>query len=221
MIGLKEQAGTYNMEYNEKQIQIIDSAEKLFSSNGFEGTSVRDIAHEAGINIAMISYYFGSKEKLMEAVFQKRTLNAQLRVENLMQNEALSPIQKVFTLIDDYVEKILGQPEFHKIMMREQMLIKNSTISGAIFELKKRNLEYIKKLINEGQKTGAFKRNIDVALMMGTLTGTANNFICSESFYKSVYNMEDRSEEVFQRYMKKKLSHHLKTLFKATLTYDA
>jgi AcrR family transcriptional regulator len=209
------------MEYNDKQIQIIDSAEKLFATNGFEGTSVRDIAHEAGINIAMISYYFGSKEKLMEAVFQKRTFNAQLRVENLLQDSTLSPLQKVYSLIDDYVEKITVHQEFHKIMMREQMLIKNSAISEAIFELKKRSLESIKKLITEGQKVGAFKKNIDISLMMCTLFGTANNLISSQSFYKKIFNMEDRSEEVFQRYIKKKLSHHLKTLFKATLTYDA
>ena len=57
------------MEYNDKQIAIINTAEKLFALNGFDGTSVRDIAHEAGVNLAMISYYFGSKEKLMEAVF--------------------------------------------------------------------------------------------------------------------------------------------------------
>jgi AcrR family transcriptional regulator len=55
------------MEFTDKQIQIIDIAERLFAERGFDGTSVRDIADEAGINVAMISYYFGSKEKLMEA----------------------------------------------------------------------------------------------------------------------------------------------------------
>ncbi len=209
------------MEYNEKQLQIIEAAEKLFALNGFDGTSVRDIAHEAGINIAMISYYFGSKEKLMEAVFQKRTINAQMKVEDLLQNEKLSPLQKVFSLIDDYVGKMTNNREFHKIMYREAMLAKNSAISESIFELKMRNMEHIKRLINHGQQAGVFKKNIDVALMMSTLTGTVTNLICAEGFYKKIYNMEDKSDEVVHRYMQKKLSHHLKTLFKATLTYEA
>ncbi len=51
----------------------MNAAEKLFAVNGFDGTSVRDIAQEAGVNVAMISYYFGSKEKLMEAVFEQKT----------------------------------------------------------------------------------------------------------------------------------------------------
>ena len=51
------------MELNDKQIQILETAEKLFSENGFDGTSVRQIAKAAEVNIAMISYYFGSHPK--------------------------------------------------------------------------------------------------------------------------------------------------------------
>ena len=57
------------MEYNAKQMQIINVAEKLFAEKGFAATSVRDIANEADVNVSMISYYFGSKEKLAEALF--------------------------------------------------------------------------------------------------------------------------------------------------------
>jgi len=46
-------------EFNEKQIQILQVTEKLFAEKGFDGTSIRDIAKQANINIAMVSYYFG------------------------------------------------------------------------------------------------------------------------------------------------------------------
>ncbi|HNP53387.1 MAG TPA: TetR family transcriptional regulator [Ferruginibacter sp.] len=49
---------------SDKRQHIIENAEILFADKGFEGTSVRDIAKQAGVNLAMISYYFGSKEKL-------------------------------------------------------------------------------------------------------------------------------------------------------------
>lgn len=57
---------------NDKQRQILAASERLFSTTGYEGTSVRDIAQEAKVNVAMISYYFGSKEKMMEALFADR-----------------------------------------------------------------------------------------------------------------------------------------------------
>ena len=209
------------MEYTEKQIQIIDAAEKLFACQGFDGTSVRDIAQEAGINVAMISYYFGSKEKLMEALFEKRTVNARLRMENLLNDKDMTALQKINLLIDEYVEKIMTQQEFHKIMMKELMLENNTITARLLHELKKRNLECIKTIIEDGQKTGGFKKNVDIVLMVCTMIGTATNLIASQKFYREVYDMEALTDEEFQKYLKKKLSHHLKSMFKATLTHEA
>jgi AcrR family transcriptional regulator len=209
------------MEYNEKQTAIINTAEKLFAVTGFDGTSVRDIAQEAGVNVAMISYYFGSKEKLMEAVFEERTNNIRLKVENLLQNEVLANLQKVNILIDDYIDKFMQQREFHKIMIREQLIEKDTMIASCILELKKRNLASIKKLILDGQKSGEFKKNIDIVLMMTTMVGTVSQLMTSQRFYREVNNLEQMNEMEFQKYMKKKLSVHLKHLFKVILTNEA
>ena len=208
------------MEYNEKQTAIINTAEKLFAVNGFDGTSVRDIAHEADVNVAMISYYFGSKEKLMEAVFEQRTNNIRLKIENLLQNDRLTHLEKVYVLIDNYVEKFINQQEFHKIMMLEQLKEKDTVIAGFIHELKKRNLASIKKLIQDGQKSGEFNKNIDIALMMTTMVGTASQLITSQRFYRDVHHLEHLSETEYWKYIKKKLSAHLKNIFKIILTYD-
>ena len=59
-------------EFSEKQIHILDVAEKLIAKKGFEGTSIRDISSQANINVAMISYYFGSKEKMMSYLYRYR-----------------------------------------------------------------------------------------------------------------------------------------------------
>jgi AcrR family transcriptional regulator len=209
------------MEYNDKQIAIINTAEKLFSETGFDGTSVRDIAQAADVNVAMISYYFGSKEKLMEAVFEQRTMNIRIKVENLIQNQTLTHFEKINVLIDDYVDKFIHQQEFHKIMMREQLIEKNTPIAALILELKKKNMVSIKKLIQEGQKTGEFKKNVDVSLMMCTLAGTVSNLITSQHFYRECNHLAGLSEIEFQKHMRKKLSAHLKHIFKAILTYEA
>ena len=51
--------------------RLLDAAEGLFCERGFKGTSIRDIAASAGCNIASVNYYFGSKEKLYEKVWQR------------------------------------------------------------------------------------------------------------------------------------------------------
>lgn len=208
------------IEYSDKQIAIINAAEKLFAEKGFDGASVRDIAQEADVNVAMISYYFGSKEKLMEAVFEERTAKMKMKVENLLQDKAITPLQKVFILIDDYVDKFIHQSQFHKIMMREQMINKQSPVADLIHQLKKRNLESIKILIQEGQKSGAFKKNIDIVLMMVTMVGTVSQMLTSQHFYRKMYSLEDMDELEFQKHIRKKLSTHLKNLFKQMITNE-
>lgn len=51
--------------------RILNSAEKLFSSKGYEGTSMRMITSDAGVNLAAVNYHFGSKEELTRCVFRR------------------------------------------------------------------------------------------------------------------------------------------------------
>lgn len=209
------------MEFNEKQQAIISTAEKLFSVNGFDGTSVRDIAHEAGVNVAMISYYFGSKEKLMEAVFEQKTNVMRIKVENLLQNTELTSLEKIYSLIDDYVNKFLNQQQFQKIMLLEQLVDKNGGIPQLIYQLKKRNIVSIEKLIQDGQKNGEFINDIDIPIMMNTMVGTVSQLIISQRFYKDFNNLQHLNEAEYKQYMINKLTTHLKRIFKVILTNEA
>lgn len=206
--------------YNEKQVLIMEAAEKLFADKGFEGTSVRDIAEGAGVNLAMISYYFGSKEKLMEAMFNHRASSSVLQLEEMVKDKSLTPIQKVEKLIDRYIEKLLSQQCFHRIMVREQMVNNNGFIAEQIQEIKKRNQALIKELIAQGQRSGDFRKNIDISLLMITLVGTISQMVTTQHIYKEMNNLHDMADEDFQKYIRKKLSHHLKGIFKATLMYE-
>jgi AcrR family transcriptional regulator len=208
------------MEYNEKQVQIMETAETLFAEKGFNGTSVRDIAEKARVNLAMISYYFGSKDKLLEALFGYRGEHIKLKLESMVEDKNMSSIEKMDTLIDHYIEKIMNQQCFSRIMMREQVVNHTGITGQLIFQMKKRNQELISRLIHQGQRKGEFKKNIDIPLLMATLIGTANMIVATQYYYREINNLQSMSEEEFQRYIKKKLSQHLKKLFKAILTNE-
>jgi AcrR family transcriptional regulator len=51
---------------------ILDAAEALFSRHGFYGVTVRQVAAEAGVDTALIHYYFGAKRELFDSVFARR-----------------------------------------------------------------------------------------------------------------------------------------------------
>ena len=51
---------------------ILDAAEDLFSKHGFYGVTIREVAREAGVDTALVHYYFGAKRDLFDAVFLRR-----------------------------------------------------------------------------------------------------------------------------------------------------
>ncbi|MDM9558199.1 MULTISPECIES: TetR/AcrR family transcriptional regulator [Bordetella] len=74
---------------------ILDTAEALFARQGHDGTSMRQITSEAGVNLAAVNYHFGSKEALVQAVLKRR-----LAVLN----------QERLRLLDELEARAGGQP---------------------------------------------------------------------------------------------------------------
>lgn len=58
--------------HQSRQTKILDAAETAFADDGYNGASMRDIVRRAGVNLATVYYYFGSKNGLMEAVLKRR-----------------------------------------------------------------------------------------------------------------------------------------------------
>ena len=205
------------MNYSEKQLKIISAAETLFSNQGYDGTSVRDIADYAHVNVAMISYYFGSKEKLMEAIFEQRTQTLSDKIELLLKDTTLNPFRKIEIVIEDYVERVVEKHKFFKLMICEQMLEKNNSIHHLLKRLKTSNLELIGKLIEDGQQKKVFRKDIDVALLMNTLMGTSMQTFSNADFYRQYYNLEEISMKDYHEILQQKLSKHIKEVFKAII----
>ena len=71
------------------RVRILDAAELLFTEQGFEATTLRQITGAAGVNLAAVNYHFGSKEALIREVFRRRlTWPNQQRLQELDRLEA-------------------------------------------------------------------------------------------------------------------------------------
>jgi AcrR family transcriptional regulator len=168
----------------------------------------------------MISYYFGSKDKLLEALFSFRGETMKVTLESIIDRKDISSLEKIYLMIDNYIAKIMNQQCFSRILAREQVLNNTGPTATLILEMKKRSLELIQRIIKEGQKRGEFRKNIDTAMMMTTMIGTAHNLITTKHYYKELNNLQEVSDEEFEKLIGKKLANHLKFLFKAMLTYE-
>lgn len=206
-----------NFELNDKKIQILEVAEKLFSEKGFEGTSIRDISKNAKINIAMVSYYFGSKERLLEALILYKTSDLKLQLENLLQ-ENLEPVEKVNKLIEIYVNRICLNKGIYRVLHFELNAKKREKSMIAFTELKKGNLKSLESIITQGQEKGVFRKDIIIPLITPTIIGTFFHFHMNRSFFEELLDL--KTEEMFNNYIKTSLTKHIQQTIKALLVYE-
>jgi len=104
-------------------------------------------------------------------------------------------------------------------MLCEQVINKNSVVLKALSELKLSYANLILELIKEGQAKKVFKKNIDVMLMLNTMTGTTTQAILNKDYYKAFNNLKMKTSE-FDALLVDRLRIHLKELFKAILGYE-
>jgi AcrR family transcriptional regulator len=203
---------------SDKREHILTSAEKLFAEKGFDGTSVRDIAQLAGVNLAMISYYFGSKEKLLEALIEFRAMYAYGILEELNKNESLSPWDKIDRLVEFYVDRILNNLPFHNIMYQESATnYRSEEIKQKVITIKMRNLDQITKIIADGQQKRLF-RQVDIPMTVGTIMGTISSYTQSRIYSCLILALQENvNDETYRQRLAVRLKSHLKQLLRAHL----
>ncbi|HEX8561679.1 MAG TPA: TetR family transcriptional regulator [Flavobacterium sp.] len=206
------------MNFNDKQIQILQVAERLFADKGFDGTSIRDIAKEAGINIAMVSYYFGSKEKMLESLILYRTSDLKMQLESLI-SEDLQPLEKINKLVELYIRRLNKNKCIYQIVHTELSLRKRTLNLEAFVEVKRNNLKLVEQIIGEGQKQGLFRTDVNIALLSPTILGTFFNFQTNKPFYMQLLDL--KNEDAFDAYIANELTLHIQLTIKALLTYES
>lgn len=98
--------------------QILDAAESVFQKKGMDGARMQEIADEAGINKAMLHYYYRSKQLLFEAVFSKAfsLLAPQL---NKILNDDSAIEEKVRSFTYNYISFISRHPYLPNFIIQE------------------------------------------------------------------------------------------------------
>ena len=98
--------------------KIFQAAQKIFEKKGYAGARMQEIANEAGINKAMLHYFFRSKEQLFEAVF----LNAFYKIApkiNIIFMSEMSLFDKIRSFTDEYISFIVHNQYLPAFIIQE------------------------------------------------------------------------------------------------------
>jgi AcrR family transcriptional regulator len=109
---------------------IFDSAREEFIEKGFDGARMQEIAKKAGINKAMLHYYYRTKEKLFDAIFEKVFKSFLPGVFEVMQSEA-SLFHKIEAFVNAYLTLIYNNPHIPSFIIHE--LNRNPERLSALF----------------------------------------------------------------------------------------
>ena len=195
---------------SDKKYAILDAAEDLIAVNGYRSTTTRMIADEAGVNVAMLSYYFGSKEQLLKELIDRHTANVKRILEQITSQED-HPVTTFRKFLFAFVDYSFENPKPVIIAIREIGLLNQRP--EILRDLQRTMLEVHGMFIGvlaEAKKSG-YLRNIDTELCVLTFSSTVESYLVNMFMFEKGFpflGIEKTTAEA----MKSRLKVHLVSL---------
>lgn len=133
---------------------ILESATQVFADKGFDGASVREITARAGVNLGAITYHFGSKAALFEAVLTRLQAALIERLESAAWGPG-SAVERLEAVVRSHFQHLCDHGDIRRLLMR--VLLGPGDLPPAVAENVRRMLGVVAALIARGQAEGVFR----------------------------------------------------------------
>jgi len=204
-------------KFTEKQIKILDVAEELIAKKGFEGTSVRDICSKANINVAMISYYFGSKEKMMSYLYQYRVQRTKESFSEFAQTiKEGKPEMQMKEIVNYVISMLFRYSYFHGFVTQEMRSLDN--VKDDLLEFYQTCVTRIDEIVKRGIVSGVFHNAPKPEDVLTMIIGSALFVIRNKNFYE-LY-VPANNEAQYMKEAEQKLKNSILLSVFAILDYD-
>ncbi len=98
--------------------KILEAAKKVFVAKGMAGARMQDIADEAGINKAMLHYYFRNKEKLFEVIFMEASQKLFPKINSIFESD-MPLFEKIEIFCEEYITIMSENPYLPLFVLNE------------------------------------------------------------------------------------------------------
>jgi AcrR family transcriptional regulator len=136
---------------------LLEVSRQVLAERGFGGATIREIAERAGVNPALLHYYFGTKTGLNRAVIGRvyERLRAQLGAPF---DQSVGAREQLSRLIQGYVQVIGSEPYVTRMLIDEMLRSSTDTSDHFTSEIGELVLNRLNSLIELGVSTGEFRR---------------------------------------------------------------
>ena len=177
----------------ERRIEILQAAGRVFYLKGFEGTKIEDVAREAGIGKGTVYEYFDSKQQLFDEMVSYTREQHLKNIKTALQaggtfREKFLALAKYQTQVVSRHIHVFNAMACSKVMAREM---------GALFlEQNIRVGEILKNLVTEAMAKGELRSDIDPELATAVMMGTVNQYCNKKVVFFNVRPEEMDYEQI-------------------------
>ncbi|MGE7776614.1 TetR/AcrR family transcriptional regulator [Chitinophaga sp. NPDC101104] len=180
---------------NTTEQQIIEAARKIFMHRGLTGARMQDIADEAGINKAMLHYYYRSKDKLFDIVFTEAVEMLLSRVSAIFTADLLLE-DKIQSVIGSYIGSISENPYLPLFILNEINQNPDRIIQRFVNTPSFPNIQGFVMLLKEEMDNGRIRRVDPVQLMISVISMCVFPFV-AKPLMKAVFKIDDERFKLF------------------------
>jgi len=178
--------------------QLIEAASQIMREGDTIDLSLSELSLRAGLNSALVKYYFGNKNGLMLALLDRDMGNIVFSLGALLAKD-IPPEEKLRIHIGAVIDTYFAFPYLNRLLMR--MVRDSAPVEAArIADLYLKPISKVyDALIAEGVKAGKF-RKLDPQFFYFTVTGAADRFYSSRLVLRHCYNQDDFNENMRDAY---------------------
>lgn len=179
--------------------KIKNAARKVFTQKGYSGTKTRDIAKEAGINLALLNYYFRSKEKLFDIIMLESFQEFMKSMISVFNDEKTSLEKKIESMVSNYIDLLIKQPDIPLFVLSElrnnpNELIKKMSLDNNLMK------SFFMKQIQQAIKEEKIANISPVHFFMNMMSLTVFPFVASPM----LKNLGDLQQKDFDKLMQER-----------------
>jgi AcrR family transcriptional regulator len=185
------------MSGDERRSQILQVAIKLFSQNGFRGTTTKEIARAAGVSEAMVFRHFATKHELYHAILDHKACEGRAVNPMEMICEALTAKddeQVFYQMILNALNKHEGDPQFMRLLFHSAL--EGHELADIFIE---ENIvpiyEFMSAYVAQRQKDGAIRPNINPRVIVRAIVGMMIHHALNNSLWDKKRRLLDISNE--------------------------
>ena len=189
--------------------RLLDAALQRFAADGIAATSLRMIAVEAGVNPALVHYYFGDKERLQDAVVEERVMPALAGVREVVQ-QATDVAGLVSAFVYGMADTVTRHPWFPALWVRE-VLCEGGALREVLFtHLVPQVPQLMARRFAQAQREGELDPELDPRLVVVSLIGLTLFPAASAPIWRRLFEADDIDAALLRNHALALLNHGLR-----------